>query len=354
MDKVTLRALALALLVAAPTAAQQRLAVYEFFGRPAGQYCRDAAPAVIALQEELDGRAVLLEYDYDRFPSGRVDRWWAAHSGGGTVYLPLVMVGSGFRTSYGPVDYLTAYRTMLNAELARPPDASMSAWSRRQGSSLRVYVRAQNLSGAPLTTANSAALWLLAWEDLRKGLTDTWVRATVPKMLTATLQPGAVVTATLDTPALSDVNWSALRSLVLLEHRPGGTGRHDMLQAAIASPAALEVSPPQLELTPIVSCGTVALQGPHVLEWSATSDAPWLSVEPTTGTLPGAFTVSLAADHPGPGATATVQVTAAGDGMSFSASVTVDAATESPRIRRRAQSRQAVAPPVLATASEAP
>lgn len=323
------------LLACETISAQERLAVFEFFGRPAGQYCRDAAPSVIALQQEFAGRAVLLEYDFDRFPSGRVDRWWAARTGGGTVYLPLVMVGSGFRIATGPVDYLPVYRSMLAAELARPPQAAVSAWSRRQGNALRVYARARNLSGVPLTAANNAAFWLVAWEDLRRGLTDTWVRATVQKTLAATLQPGGVVTATLDTAALTDVNWGVLRALVLLEHRPGGSGPYDMLQAAVAQPAELVASPQQVTLTPLSPSASVTLDGPPVLAWTAAADAPWVQVEPASGTLPAAFWVTLGADRPAGTAGTTVRVTASGDGMSFTVSLPVSVETETPRLRRR-------------------
>jgi len=111
------------LLLAAAGVAEERLAVLEFFGRTTGQYCRDAGPAMIALQQSMAGRAVLLEYHFDYFPTGRVDRFWAAKSS--AMYLPLVMVGSGYRTSDGPADYQSDYQAMLDAELARAP-----AWYR--------------------------------------------------------------------------------------------------------------------------------------------------------------------------------------------------------------------------------
>ncbi len=322
-------------LVAAPLLAQDRLAVFEFFGRPAGHYCRDAAPSVISLQREYAGRAVLLEYDFDRFPSGRVDRWWAARTGSGTVYLPLVMVGSGFRIASGPVDYAAVYRTMLDAELARPPQAEVAAWSRRQGDAVKAYVRVANRSAVPLTPARSAATWLIVWEDLRRGLTDTWVRATAMHQLPVTLQPGAATTVELTTGTLSNVDWNHVRSLALLEHRPASTGPYDLLQAAIAVPAALSASPPRLTLTPLRRAASVSLEGPHVLSWSAATDAPWLAVEPASGTLPATLTVSLTGEVPQAGATAQVQVSASGDGMSFTATVAVAAEGESPRMRRR-------------------
>ena len=55
------------------------------------------------------------------------------------------MVGSGYRTSSGSVDYDAVYRSMINAELERPPRASVS------GASLSFFtagVLANFISGA--------------------------------------------------------------------------------------------------------------------------------------------------------------------------------------------------------------
>jgi hypothetical protein len=56
---------------------------------------------------------------------GRVDRWWAAYTGSSSVYLPLVMVGSGYEVIQGSVAYEREYRRMLNDELARAPGAAL-------------------------------------------------------------------------------------------------------------------------------------------------------------------------------------------------------------------------------------
>ena len=98
-------------------AAEDRFAVLEFFGRPNGAFCSAAGPAMKALQRQMEGRAVLLEYDYDAFRYGRQERFWA--TGVSATYLPLVMVGSGYRTSSGSVNYESVYRSMINQELDR-------------------------------------------------------------------------------------------------------------------------------------------------------------------------------------------------------------------------------------------
>lgn len=323
------------LLLSAPVAAEDRLAVLEFFGRPAGTYCQAAAPAMLTLQTEMEGRALLLEYDYDQFRTGRMDRWWAAYSGGGSVALPVVMVGSGYRISSAPTNYLETYRAMLQAELARPPAAAVQAWARSIGDALRVYVRAENLSATPLSPANSAALWVLVWEDGRIGLTETWVRATASKPLTVTLDPGGTATAVVDVPAFSANDRTRIRSLALLEHRLAG-GKYDMLQAAVSTTAGLVASPGQVTLGAAQPAVEVSLTGPHVLEWTATSDVPWLELTQASGSLPAHATVRLVGGQPPVGApTGHVRFDATGDGMAFTAELTVATEGRAFRVRRR-------------------
>jgi hypothetical protein len=329
----------LVLLGAVGVSAQERLAVLEFFGRPAGQFCSEAGPAMLALQAEMAGRAVLLEYDYDRFWSGRVDRFWAARPS--AMYLPLVMVGSGYRTSTGQVNYVRDYRAMLEAELARTPEATVSAYWRRSGDAARVYVRVTNLRGSALTTAEDTAIWVIAWENGRIGVSDTWVRGTVLKPLTETLAPGATLAATVDTPSLAATHWESISTLALLERRPGGTGVYDMLQAAVAAPAGLSVSPTALAPTIAEPAAEVALAGPYVLTWTAATDVPWLAVSPTAGALPGTATVSLVPSAlPAGGGTGQVHFEAVGDGMSVSATVSVAAPVRVRPPRRRLYAEQ--------------
>jgi hypothetical protein len=289
---------------------------------------------MIDLQQSMAGRAVLLEYHYDYFPTGRVDRFWAAQPN--ATYLPLVMVGSGYRTSTGQVDYQPVYQGMLDAELARPPQAEVTAFSRRVGNALRLYVRAVNRHSEPLPSAEAAAIWAIAWENERIGVSDTWVRAAARYALTAALEPGAAVTAVVNTSSFSPVDWNQVASLALLEHRPGGVGKYDMLQAAVAQAAALAVTPGELALGPDSPTAEVALDGPHVLAWTATADVPWLDITPSGSGLPATATISLvSAALPPAGGTGAVRFDASGDGMAFSATVTVTAPGQPRKIRRR-------------------
>jgi hypothetical protein len=282
----------------------------------------------------MEGEAVLLEYDYDRFHSGRVDRFLAAQPF--ARYLPLVMVGSGFETSDGQADYEHEYRAMLEAELARSPRAHVEAYWRKVADRMRVSVRAVNRSGQPLSASNEAAVWVVVWERTSLGVSSTWVRACEVEYLQETLAPDAAREMTLETPSLAGVDWNRLAALALVEHRPGGTGRYDMLQASVALPAGLYPTPERLVLSVRRSEAEVSLAGPHELSWTATSDAPWLKISPTSGALPARPTIALVPDHlsqrPSP---ATVSFEAEGDGMFFATDVEVAVGAGTRRVERR-------------------
>jgi len=327
--------------------ADDRLAVFEFIARQS-TYCIAGAPTVIQLQEELAGRAVLLEYDFDAGSTlGRYQCYRAADPYG--AYLPLTMVGSGLRTASGPVSYATVYRGMIDEELDRAPEAAVTAYWQRRGDALRVYVRAENRSNATLTSASGAAIWLIVWENARIRLTDTYVRSVVKTPITVALPPGGTVTATMDTPTLTGVSWDKLESLAMLERRTSSTGRYDMLQAAIAAPAGLGVSPPQLALGPSVPSAEVGLAGPHAMSWTADTDGPWLAVVPPSGTLPATVQVNLIGASLPPGTTTgEVRFTATGDGMTFAATVEVTVEGRRGTIRRRLHRVEQAAAPLRA------
>ncbi len=325
------------LLVAAALAAGDRLAVLELFGREECGNCQAAGQALTTLQAQLGARAVLLEYDYDAYRSSlRVDRFWQA--AGSAAYLPLVMVGSGYQTSSGPVAYESVYAGLIDHELARPPGAAVVAYSRRSGDALRVYVRAVNTGPETLSLRDQPTLWVVAWERRPIGVSSAFVRAALPVPLSEPLAPGGRATAVVDTPPLQGVDWSRMASLALFERWVGdpGDGHYDALQAAVALPATLAVTPSRLTLSAGGSAA-ITLEGPHVLTWTATSDVDWLQVQPSSGTLPASPTVSLAPGRGPVGAAAgTLRIEATGDGMTFARSVQVVVQPAQPRsVERR-------------------
>jgi hypothetical protein len=310
------------LLVAAVSAAEDRLAVLEFFGRQGCSICSSAGPALTSLQHEMQGRAVLLEYDYDGFPYGRQERFWA--SGASATYLPLVMVGSGYRTSSGPVDFEQVYRSMIEDELARPARAAVSAFWRRTTSALRAYVEVTNLGDTDLEIDKEAMVWLVAYENASIGHSTTWVRSTAGGYLPFDLAPNESVTLVMDSPPMSGVDWDRMAGLVMVEDRPSPSGTYDMLQATQALPAGLTATPNTVEMNHRGSESEIVLTGPHVLTWSATSDVPWIETTPDSGEVPMAVALTYRPELRALLETeGTVTFSAIGDEMSFEATVVI-------------------------------
>jgi hypothetical protein len=250
--------------------------------------------------EYADKPVVFLEDNVDAPLGRRSDRWWAGYGAGGSVYLPLVMASSGHRVSNGSVNFRAVYSGIVNYELERPAQAVIETYARRLGDAMRVYVRLVNLSSATLlAAANAATVHAIVWEDRKVHVTSRGVRAAPFREISPALAPGETLAVVLETPVLAGVDWSKLHAVSFVDYRPGGAaGAFDMLQAALASPAELTVSPTEIaatsgELAADGTLGTVALSGPHVLVWSVASDALWLTASPGTGAVPGTATVTV-------------------------------------------------------------
>jgi hypothetical protein len=235
------------------------------------------------------------------------------------------------------VDYEAVYRSMIDDELARPARAAVSAYWRRSANTMRAYVEVRNLGATDLEIDHDAAIWLIAYEDAsREGVSTTWVRSTAQRYLPYDLAPGETATAVIDTPPMSGVEWSRMAGLVLLEDRPGGGGAYDMVQAAEALPADLSAAPDHLVMSPYRPVAEVILRGPHVLSWSASSDVPWIEVTPSSGAIPTTAILTLRPELRPPAATeGSVAFAATGDGMSFSATVSVAVGAQLRRAGRR-------------------
>lgn len=240
-----------------------------------------------------------IEYPVDDAPYSRNSRFWAAH-GGGSVYLPEIIVDSGHRFTNGPEDYYNVYKGMVDAELTRPAAADIAGVWWRAGDTVKFTVQLTNLSGVLLSEArNGATVHAVVYEDAHVGATDRFARAAVSAPVSGDLAPGASADFVLATPALSGVNWDKLHFVVLADYRPAGaSGAYDMLQAAFARPASFAVEPrmhtflidPASPASPPLH---VRMTGPDGLTWSATTDVPWLVVSPASGSLAAPPLVSV-------------------------------------------------------------
>jgi uncharacterized repeat protein (TIGR01451 family) len=162
------------------------------------------------------------------------------------------MVDSGVYISNG---YLgdsahDTYKAMVDAELARPAQAEIVALAQRVGNSFHFEGQLTNLSGATLSSSNSATIHAIVYEEHTPEdpnvdhITGRIVRAAVSSPISS-LAHNATASFVLDTAELSTVvDWDKVHTVVLADYRPGGSsGAYDMLQAAMAdAEAGLQVS----------------------------------------------------------------------------------------------------------------
>lgn len=296
---------------------------------------------------------MFLEYYAGSSEGNRESRFIAAFGDYG-YSVPMAIVGSGYRFSQGPADYYTVFKSMIEAERARPPRAAIAAWWRKVSpSTLRLYATVRNESDMVLDPAgNEAGVWGLAWEQKATlGVTGMYTRAAVRSPLAAPLPPGAGASLVLDLWINAFVDWNNLYSVVAAELRPGGaSGPYDMLQAVRPLPAGLACSPAKVQLAVPQGPGAAELRltGPHVLAWTATGSAPWLHVSPPAGGMDATVRVEARPELLQPGqqqGIVTIVATSA-DGMGFTAEVPVTASfdpswTRSPTLPRRRLARTA-------------
>ena len=212
------------------------------------------------------------------------------------------MVDSGNSISNGVVVYQDKYWSMVNSALARPAQAEVQANWVRQGNRVNFSVQIKNQSGKTLSTGNGATVNAIVYEEnVGSAVTNRFVRTAVTTSISS-LANGATGTYTLQTGDLIGVDWSKLHYIVLVDYIPNSSSeKYDMLQAAVAQPAAF-VQPDQLVF--LVDDGDTTIpnqsaqvQGPSSLTWNASESTAWLSVSPGSGTpatLPQ-FSVSKAA-----------------------------------------------------------
>lgn len=275
---------------------------------------------------------VFLEYYAGSSEGDRESRFVAAFGGWG-FSVPEAIVGSGYRFTQGPADYEKVFRGMVEAEKARPPRMDLDAWWwKATPTTLRIYATVHNTSGLVLDDAtNQAGVWGMAWENKPSlGVTGMYVRSARRAPLTPALAPGASVSIVVDLLINLIVDWNNLHSVVAAELRPAGTtGPYDMLQAVRPQPASFAVSQSEVHLAVPKgpSAAELTFVGPHVLTWTASTAASWLSVTPASGTMASVARVEAQPQRPEPYEdTGTVTFTATStDGMRFVKTVTVTA-----------------------------
>ena len=83
-----------------------------------------------------------------------------------------------------------------------------------------------------MSSANSATLHVIVYEEAHVGDTDRWVRAATFRSI-SNLAPDETATFSVEVSPQGVVDWDQVHSVVIADYRPGGaTGAYDTLQAA--------------------------------------------------------------------------------------------------------------------------
>ncbi len=200
-----------------------------------------AGRPVVFVQYELDSpqsldrhQRFMTAWNLDKSPAER------------SADTPHTMVDSGQTVSYGERDFLADFRSMINAELPRPAGAIIDAVRLRPDSTtLVVKAQVTNVTSTTLQTGrNGATLHAVVYEGSRTLHYGTTVHLAQALPLDEGLEPGQTRLFDLTLKMPRGVNSSLVDVVVMLDYLPpGGDGRWDMLQAAIAQTRELPPSP---------------------------------------------------------------------------------------------------------------
>jgi hypothetical protein len=260
------------------------------------------------LAEEYTGQPVIfLEQDVDNPVAPlRYYRWWSAFSGS-YVILPMMMVDSGNQISNGYVNFYDTYKAMVEASLARPPKADITAYYTRIGDKLQFDITLTNQSGTTLSWDNNATVHAIVYEEAKVGLTSRYVRTAVYESISTPLANGDTAHFALTTDGINGVNWDNLHSVVLVDYQPSDlSGAYDTLQASVPEPGGFSVTPDPIIFlidTADGSGGTVtmSLQGPSSLTWTVNNPLSWLEAMPMSGPIATPPTLSVVESNLSPG-----------------------------------------------------
>lgn len=252
----------------------------------------------------------------DNTVGSRYSRWWDAYeaNGGGAPLLPLAMTDSGYQVADGLVAYpdtstqgfYLAYRDMVDSALARPPHAHVEAYGRRSGDRVLVTAWITNITEQTLEQSQDVTVTLLIYEENRILLTDRFVRAATGTYIPGDIPPGATRIIPLETASLTDVDWSRLHAVVIVDYRPNGYAPpyyYEALQAAHVLFEPFVVQPDELvflleNAAPVTL--PVALRGAQV-SWQAAEELAWLTLDPATGAMGDDMVAQLVPENLVPG-----------------------------------------------------
>lgn len=201
------------------------------------------------------------------------------------------MVDSGIRISNGRVDFYNIYKDMVEFALTRPAEVDIQASWWRTGDHIDFYIRLTNIrdQAVGFEPGDFTGLFGIVYEENHIQLTNRFVRMTVEES-GIKLDPHETRLIQLSTPDLVGVDWDRLNAVVIYDINKISNTYFESLQAAPAQRVepSLSVAPESLlfMVDPDDAAGPAAgvqVLGGGFAEWTATTDRPWLRVDPAGG-----------------------------------------------------------------------
>jgi hypothetical protein len=181
--------------------------------------------------QSADKRAFFLEHDVDNNAHRRKNRFWTAKGGGGSATTPLIVVDSGYKFTEGSHnDFKKKYKEMVDAALARPPQARLDAYYTREGSKAKLWAKITNLSGSTIGYDSHLTLWVLVYEDKNVIHMARFVRGEGQLSIEDDIADGASAEFEVLSNDIRGANWDKVHVLALLDHRPRSSGPYEALQ----------------------------------------------------------------------------------------------------------------------------
>lgn len=164
-----------------------------------------------------------------------------AASNGNT--LPLVVIDSGFETSYGSKNFATEYKRKVDDALEQEAKLAVYAYQEEAAAKrLRVYGSITNTSDETYGYDNSTSVHIIVYEDRKVIKTKRYVRVAKQYYMDEDLEPGGTLEFDEEISVPGVTRLDGVHAIVLVDYRPDDQGPYLALQA---QPASDEPPPPE-------------------------------------------------------------------------------------------------------------
>lgn len=187
-----------------------------------------------------------------------------------------------------------AFTEMLESSLARPAEAEIHAQWERAGDSVNVIATVKNTSTITLSMANNAAVHAIVKEPNIERPHHTTLNPGINtgRAKIETLAPGETGTFYVTVPNLDPEDWDNIQVVVLVDYQVEPGSHYDQLQAQFAQESdqisEISAQPNHFnhsfdKFDNLNVSFTSTILGEQDIEWTATSDRSWLTIDRNSG-----------------------------------------------------------------------